>query len=84
MIHPDTAMHAIRILGIDAANMMTQMAVYKATIEELAELADVVDERSWEVIMSDDEEHRAMTGVMLPPDQQVVLQRILMLINGLR
>lgn len=85
MLNPDTAMHAVRILGIDIANLSTQMAVFKASVEEMAELADLVDERSWQQAMSDDdEEHQTFTGMILPPDQYVALQRILMLINGLR
>jgi hypothetical protein len=85
MINPDTAMHAIRILGIDIANLTTQVSVFKASFEEMAELADIVDERSWQQVMSDDDEPmQTVTGVLLPPDQQLAFQRILMLINGLR
>lgn len=83
MLHPDTAMHAVRILGVDAANLMTQVAVYKATVEELVDLALTVDERAWEPLMADDDVPTAI-GVKLPFDQQQTLQRILMLINSLR
>jgi hypothetical protein len=83
MLHPDTAMHAIRILGVDTANLMTQMAVYKATVEELVELAVQIDERAWEPLMADDDAPEII-GIKLPPDQQAVLQQILMLIHSLR
>jgi len=83
MLHPDTAMHAVRILGVDIANLMTQVAVYKASVEELVELALTVDERSWEPLMADDDVPTAV-GVQVPFDQQQTLQRILMLINSLR
>jgi len=83
MLHPDTAMHAVRILGVDAANLMTQVAVYKATVEELLELAVQIDDRSWEPLMADDDAPTVI-GVKLPPDQQEALQRILMLIHSLR
>ena len=83
MFHPDTAMHAVRILGVDIANLMTQVAVYKATVEELVELALTVDERSWEPLMAD-EDAPSILGMKLPMDQQQALQQILMLIHSLR
>jgi hypothetical protein len=79
----DTAMHAIRLLGVDIANCMTRLAVYQATVEELIDLAGSVDTRSWEDLMGDDEVP-TIVGVKLPLDQQQVLQRILILIDGLR
>jgi len=83
MLHPDTALHAVRILSVDAANLMSQVAVYKATVEELTELALQVDDRSWEPLMAD-EDHPEVIGIKLPLDQQQALQQILMLINSLR
>jgi hypothetical protein len=83
MLHPDTALHAVRLLGVDAANLMTRLAVYQATIEELTELAIQVDERSWEPLMAD-EDHPEVIGIKLPLDQQQALQQILMLIHALR
>lgn len=76
-------MHAIRLLGVDVANLTSRVAVYQATTEELIELALGVDERAWEPVLSDDDDH-TVTKVMLPMDQQQALQRILMLINSLR
>ena len=83
MLHPDTAMHAVRILGVDAANLMAQVAVYKASIEELQELALQIDERSWEHITEEDGRVGPFKAV-LPDDQREIVQRILMLINSLR
>jgi len=83
MLQSDTALHAVRLLGIDAANLMTRLAIYQATIEELLELADQVDERAWEPMMADDDAP-VILGVRLPPDQQQTVQRILMLIHALR
>lgn len=84
MLHPETAMHAIRLLGVDMANLTTRVAVYQATIEELIELALTVDERSWEPIMEGDQGDHTVSWVKLPVDQQQALQRILLLINCLR
>jgi hypothetical protein len=87
MLHPETSMHAIRLLAVDMANLTTRVAVYQATTEELIELAMTVDERAWEPVLSDDDDEdapRTVTKVMLPLDQQQALQRILMLINALR
>lgn len=75
-------MHAVRILGVDAANLMTQLAVYRATVEELLDASGRVDERSWQPVLSDDEQ--TITAYKMPVDQQQVVQQILMLINGLR
>lgn len=83
MLHPDTAMHAIRILGVDLANMTTQNAVYQASVEELIELAIKVDPRSWEPLMEDDDAP-SIIGIKLPVDQQAVLEQIVMLIHNLR
>lgn len=83
MLLSDTALHAVRLLGVDAANLMTRLAIYQATIEELLELADQVDERSWEPLMTDDDAP-VILGIKLPPDQQQAVQRILMLIHALR
>jgi hypothetical protein len=83
MLHPDTAMHAVRLLGVDAANLMTKLAVYQATAEELMELSAQVDERSWEHITEEDP-HQGPFKAVLPDDQRVIVQRILMLINALR
>lgn len=83
MLHPDTALHAVRLLGVDAANLMTRLSIYQATIEELIELALTVDERAWEPVMDDEDDH-TVTKVMLPIDQQQAVQQILMLIHALR
>lgn len=83
MLSPDTAMHAVRLMGIDVANCMTKLAVYQATAEELLEAAVMVDSRAWEPLMADDDVP-TVTGVKLPLDQNQALQRILMLIEGLR
>jgi hypothetical protein len=83
MLHPETAMHAIRLLGVDMANLQTRIAVYQATIEELIELSLTVDERAWEPLLADDDAP-SVVGIKLPMDQQQTLQRILMLINNLR
>lgn len=76
-------MHAVRIISVDAANLMAQVAVYKATVEELVELAVQIDERAWEPLMADDDAPEII-GIKLPPDQQQILQQILMLIHALR
>lgn len=76
-------MHAIRLLGVDMANLTTKVAVYQATIEELTDLALTVDERAWEPLMADDDAP-IVIGVKLPVDQQQALQQILMLIHCLR
>jgi 3-deoxy-D-manno-octulosonate 8-phosphate phosphatase KdsC-like HAD superfamily phosphatase len=83
MLHPETAMHAVRLLGVDIANTMTQLAVYQATAEELIEALNVIDERAWQPLLSDDEEPTVI-GIKLPVDQQLAVQRILMLIGNLR
>jgi hypothetical protein len=83
MLHPDTAMHAIRILGVDVANTMTQNAVYQATIEELLELSVQIDVNSWRE--PEVAEGEAPPREMLVPNSQLqVVHQILNLIAGMR
>jgi hypothetical protein len=83
MLSSDVAMHAIRLLGVDTANLMTQMAVYRATVEELLEMVERVDLRSWEPIMEDDDAPSVL-GMKLPNEQHEAVLRIINLIDGLR
>lgn len=78
-----TALTAVRILGVDVANLSARCAVYQAASEEILLIAARIDARSWEKsIVGEGADTRTVT--VLPPDQIEALEQLLDAIDGLR
>ncbi len=78
-----TALSAIRMLGLDIANLTTQQAIYKAAVEELMEVGAQIDMRSWEPrTVGEGEDTQYL--ICVPPDQREAVEHILNVIDGLR
>jgi hypothetical protein len=78
-----TALAAVRILGVDVANLTARCAVYQAAAEEILILAEQLDHRGWEkVTLGEGENTRVVTT--LPPEQIEALDQLLDAIDALR
>jgi hypothetical protein len=78
-----TALTAIRMLGVDIANLTTRCAIFQAASEELQELANHVDMRAWEPrTLGEGEDTQYL--ICVPPDQREAVEQILTVIDGLR
>lgn len=82
-MHPSTALAAVRILGVDVANLTARCAVYQAASEEILQIAQRIDARAWErATVGEGEDIRTVTS--LPVDQLEALEQLLDAIDGLR
>ena len=79
----DTPIRAVRQLSVDCANLMGQVAMYKAYGEGIQELLQQIDTRSWERRQVGTGEDLKFETV-LPPDQVAAVERLLALVSDLR
>lgn len=78
-----TALSAVRILGVDVANLSARCAVYQAAAEEILLIAARLDARAWEhSILGEGADTKTVT--VLPPDQIEALDQLLDAIDALR
>ena len=78
-----TALHAVRIIGVDMANLAVRCAVFQAAAEEILELLDHIDVRQWEhMTLGEGEDTRYVTTI--PSEQREVLERLLDAVDALR
>jgi hypothetical protein len=82
---PETLLHAVRILGVDVANGVSQVAIYKAHAEEINSVLSMIDERSWErrMIPTGDEDDSKTFETVLPPDQDARVLRLIELCRSM-
>ena len=82
-MQPATALHAVRILGVDVANLSVRCAVFQAVSEELLELAMHIDVTQWQdATVGEGESARLMTRI--PLEQREFLEHLLDALDGLR
>jgi len=78
-----TALNAVRILGVDIANLTMRVAVFQAVADEIMELAQHIDVTTWQdATFPEGENPRMMTCI--PLEQREFLERLLDAVDGLR
>jgi hypothetical protein len=79
-----TALNAVRILGVDIANLTMRVAVFQAVADEIMELAQHIDVTTWQdtTIGEGGTDPRMVTTV--PLEQREFLERLLDAVDGLR
>ena len=82
-MQPATALHAVRILGVDVANLSARCAVYQAAAEEITELASLIDVRSWQT-QQQGEGDQVRTVTVIPVEHREAIELLLDAVDGLR
>jgi hypothetical protein len=78
-----TALHAVRIIGVDMANLAVRCAVFQAAAEEILELTEHIDVRQWEhTSIGEGDERRFVTTI--PSEQREALEMLLDAVEALR
>jgi hypothetical protein len=81
---PDlVAMGAARRLSIDVANLTMQLALLQATVETVAMAAQGINPDSWTDGSGDGETGNGNTPILIPIDQAMQIQALLVAIHRL-
>jgi hypothetical protein len=74
----ETALHAMRILGVDIANLTTQCAMYRAQVEQAQELAIQI---GTEVVWTERDAEDGGKEVATSPDSVELIRRLVYLLS---
>jgi hypothetical protein len=79
----ETALNAVRALGVDVANLTMRTALFQAASEELLEVVTHLDVTQWQdVTFGEGTEARMVT--VIPLEQREFLEHLLDGVDGLR
>jgi hypothetical protein len=83
MLQAETALNAVRILGVDIANLTMRVAVFQAASEGILELAAHIDVTQWQDTTIGEGDSARMVTV-IPLEQREFLEHLLDAVDGLR